>query len=158
MFRKMRRFKQQLSPEETAAVLKAAKRGVLSVLGDEGYPYGMPMDFYYDEAEQKIYYHGAVEGHKQDALQACDKASFCVWDEGRPDEDGWSWHFRSVIVFGRVRQLTPEEDLHRIAGLLGAKSSPDPDFAEIELRKSGSRVRFLVLEIEHMTGKAVHEN
>ena len=37
MFRKMRRFKQQLPAEECVAILKREKRGVLSVLGDDGY-------------------------------------------------------------------------------------------------------------------------
>ena len=35
-FREMRRAKQALSPEETLAVLKSAKRGVLSMIGDFG--------------------------------------------------------------------------------------------------------------------------
>lgn len=37
MFRKMRRFKQQLPAEECVAILKREKRWVLSVLGDDGY-------------------------------------------------------------------------------------------------------------------------
>lgn len=37
MFCKMRRFKQQLSTEECVAIMKREKRGVLSVLGDDGY-------------------------------------------------------------------------------------------------------------------------
>lgn len=36
MFRKMRRFKQQLPAEEGMAILKREKRGVLSVPGDDG--------------------------------------------------------------------------------------------------------------------------
>ena len=36
MFRKMRRFKQQLPEEQCVEILKAEPRGVLAVLGDGG--------------------------------------------------------------------------------------------------------------------------
>ena len=59
MFRDMRRFKQQISEEECIDILKKEPRGVLSILGDAGYPYGMPLDHWYSEAEGKIYFHCA---------------------------------------------------------------------------------------------------
>ena len=74
MFREMRRIKQQIPNEECIEILKTEPRGVLSVLGDDGYPYGIPMDHWYSEADGKLYFHGAKEGHKLDAIKACDKA------------------------------------------------------------------------------------
>ena len=82
MFRPMRRIKQQVSEEECIKILKEEPRGVLSVLGDDGYPYGVPIDHYYDEETGKIFFHGAKEGHKIDALRRCDKASLCVMNKG----------------------------------------------------------------------------
>ena len=70
MFRDMIRAKQQLSREECAAILRTAKRGVLSVLGDEGYPYGMPLNHYYNEVDGKLYFHSGKQGHKLQAQQA----------------------------------------------------------------------------------------
>lgn len=69
MFRKMRRFKQQISNEECVEILKNEKRGVLSVIGDNGYPYGIPLNHYYDEKTNSIFFHGAKEGHKIDAIK-----------------------------------------------------------------------------------------
>ena len=43
MFRKMRRFAQQISDEKCIEVLKTQPRGVLSVIGDDGYPYGIKL-------------------------------------------------------------------------------------------------------------------
>lgn len=83
MFRTMRRFKQELTREECLAVLRSQPRGVLSLLGENGYPYGLPIDYWYNETDGKLYFHGAKEGHKIDAIRACDKASFCVHDEGQ---------------------------------------------------------------------------
>ncbi len=80
MFRKMRRFKQQITEEECMQILEKEPRGILSVLGDDDYPYGVPLDFWYDREENKIYFHGAKSGHKLDAIQKHDKVSFCVMD------------------------------------------------------------------------------
>ena len=82
MFRKMRRFNQQISDSECLDILKNTKRGVLSLIGDDGYPYGLPIDHWYCEKDGKIYFHGAKEGHKIDSIIRCDKASYCVYDEG----------------------------------------------------------------------------
>lgn len=82
MFRKMRRFKQQITKEECREVLKNAKRGVLSLLGEDGYPYGLPINHWYCEGDGKLYFHGAKEGYKIEAIRKCDKASFCAYDEG----------------------------------------------------------------------------
>jgi uncharacterized protein len=68
MFRKMRRSKQELTKEECIEILKKEPRGVLSVQGEEGYPYGMPMTHWYNEKDGKIYFHGAKSGHKIDAI------------------------------------------------------------------------------------------
>ena len=72
MFRPMRRFKQQISDAQCIEILKNEKRGVLSLLGDDGYPYGLPMSHYYVEEDNKIYFHGAKEGHKIDAIKNYD--------------------------------------------------------------------------------------
>ena len=80
MFRPMRRFKQQLTQEECVEILNTEVRGVLSVLGDDDYPYGIPIDFYYNQQENKIYFHGAKEGHKIDSIKKHNKVSFCVYD------------------------------------------------------------------------------
>ena len=45
-FRPMRRFRQALSEEECKSLLKTEKRGTLAVIGDGGYPYALPINFY----------------------------------------------------------------------------------------------------------------
>ena len=111
MFRKMRRFKQQLEQKECIEVLKSQPRGVLSILGEDGYPYGIPIDYWYCEEENRIYFHGAKEGHKIDAIKECDKASFCVYDEGYREEGEWALNIKSVIIFGRIVWLKNRKNL-----------------------------------------------
>ena len=78
MFRDIVKKKQKLGHQECIEILKNEKRGVLSVVGDNGYPYGMPLNHFYDERDGKIYFHSGKTGHKIDALKNCDKVSFCV--------------------------------------------------------------------------------
>ena len=79
MFRTMRRSPQALSHEEMIDLLKTETRGVMSVQGDDGYPYGYPINHYYDEETNKIYIHGATFGHRVSAVKKDPKVSYCVF-------------------------------------------------------------------------------
>ena len=158
MFREMRRFKQQSSDAECIEVVKNTQRGVLSLIGDDGYPYGLPMDHWYCEEDGKIYFHGAKEGHKIDAIKACDKAGYCVYDEGYRKEGDWALNIKSVIVFGRISLVQDEEKAREICAALTRKFTDDAEYLEKELKNAFPRVQCLELTPEHMTGKLVNES
>ena len=154
-FRKMRRFAQQTAAAECVAILETEKRGVLAVLGDGGYPYTVPLNFVYEDG--KLYFHTAREGHKLDAVRACDKASFCVVPAGTQEPSDWWYHVTSVVAFGRVRVLTDRGETEEKLRLLGQKYFPEGYDLEGDLRKDGPRADIIEFTIEHMTGKHVHE-
>jgi nitroimidazol reductase NimA-like FMN-containing flavoprotein (pyridoxamine 5'-phosphate oxidase superfamily) len=155
MFRPMRRIKQQLSQEECEQVLTSERRGVLSVHGEDGYPYGVPMDYLYEQG--KIYFHGAKVGHKIDAIKADNRVSFTVFDQGVPVEGKVGPNVRSVIVFGRISLLETTPETLEIARRLGEKYDPS-GYVEDELRRTAERIQLLELAIDHMTGKRVNES
>ena len=157
MFREMRRFKQQISSEECIEILKNEPRGILSVLGDEGYPYGVPLDHWYSESDGKLYFHCAKEGHKLDAISKCHKVSYCVMDKGYRKEDEWALNIRSVIVFGRIHEVTDDEKKKEICTCLCRKFTDDEAYLEKEMKNAFPRVCCLELDIEHITGKLVNE-
>jgi nitroimidazol reductase NimA-like FMN-containing flavoprotein (pyridoxamine 5'-phosphate oxidase superfamily) len=159
VFRKMRRFKQQLSDEQCVEVLKGEHRGVLSVLGDDGYPYGVPLDHWYCEEDGHLYFHGAREGHKVDAIRSCDKASYCVFEQGVPNEKKRGLDVRSVVVFGRVRLVDDPVTTERVCRALCEELFPgDGEYADTEFAHSGKVVQCFELVVEHMTGKLVNES
>ncbi len=158
MFREMRRFKQKVSEEECIEILKNTKRGVLSVIGDDGYPYGVPINHYYCEDDGKIYFHGAKAGHKIDAIKACDKASFCVYNDGYRKEGEWALNITSVIIFGRIHLVEDESTALRICSELTKKFTDDEEYLEQEIKNSFRNVQCLELIPEHMTGKLVNES
>ncbi len=156
MFRPMRRHKQALTPEQCVRVLEGEPRGVLSVHGEDGYPYGFPMDHLY--LDGKLYFHCARQGHKLDALRADDRAGYCVMDQGFRREGEWALNIQSVIVFGRVRKVEDPARREHIARELGLKYYPSAQEVEKELAQALDRAELLELSIEHMTGKLVNES
>ena len=158
MFREMIREKRQLPEAECVEILKKQLRGVLSVLGDEDYPYGMPMNHYYCEEDGKLYFHGGQTGHKIDAMKRHDKASFCVYDEGFREDGDWALNIRSVIVFGRIEFITDQETVYRISEKLSRKFTNDDAYIRREIERSGPRTLLFALVPEYMTGKLVKES
>ncbi len=157
-FREMLRKKQQLSDEECIEILKSEPRGVLSVIGDDDYPYGMPLNHFYSEADGKIYFHSGKKGHKVDAIKRHDKASFCVYDRGFTREGEWALNIRSVIVFGRIEIIEDREKVYEIARQLCYKFTDDTEYIEHEIKNSGPGTLMFALVPEHMTGKLVNES
>ena len=54
MFREIRKKKNQITIDSAKALLRSARRGVLAVNGDEGYPYAIPINYLYDEENNKF--------------------------------------------------------------------------------------------------------
>ncbi|WP_432641864.1 pyridoxamine 5'-phosphate oxidase family protein [Acidaminococcus sp.] len=157
MFRPMRRFKQAFSEEECRKVLQEEKRGTLALAGDDGYPYAVPLNYYYDPETGHLYFHGAGEGHKIDALKRCEKACFNVHDTGVKLDGDWAYTVRSVTIFGRLRILEDKEKALQLLRKIGLKYYPTVESVDEVMARSASRVTMLELVPEHMTGKRVHE-
>lgn len=158
MFRPMRRIKQQIPQEKCIEVLTNEPRGVLSLMGDDGYPYGIPVNQYYDNESGSIYFHGSKEGHKIDAIKRCDKASLCVYDKGYRRDGEWSLNINSVIVFGRISVVEDAEVIERVCRNLAHKFTSDEEYIDHEIATSTKNVRILELKPEHITGKLVNES
>ena len=158
MFRPLTRIKQQLSDEECIEILKNEKRGVLSVLGDNEYPYGMPMNHFYNEEDGCLYFHSGKKGHKVDAFTKHNKASFCVYDQGYIKEGEWSLNIKSVIVFGKIEIIDDEEKMYDIVRKLSYKFTNDDTYIDYEINKSGKATLMFVLKPEYITGKIINES
>lgn len=148
----MRRSRQQLSQEEAVAILEGATSGVLSLLGDGGYPYGVPISYVYHDGH--IYMHTALKGHKVDAIRACGKASFTVVAADNVHPEEYTTYFRSVICFGKVSVIDDPAAKMAATQMLGRRYSPhDEEGLAREIMKSGRAMLMLDFAIEHMTGK-----
>ena len=129
MFRPVRKKANEISVKEAKKLLHEARRGVLAVSGDDGYPYAVPINYLYDEDAQEIIFHGSKVGHKVDALKRSDKVCF-------------------TVVSGESDALCKK---------FAMKYYPTEKMVDDEVATSGKAVRMFRLQIEHISGKKVQE-
>lgn len=158
MFRELTRKKQKLSMEECIHILKSEKRGVLSVNGDNGFPYGMPMNHWYNEEDGKIYFHCGKLGHRLDALKKDSKASFCIYDNGYRNPGEWALNIKSVIVFGDMEIVDDIDRIIDITTKLSYKFVNDSEYIKKEIGSYARGTLLLVLTPAHVCGKYVRES
>lgn len=156
MFREMRRKKQLLSEAETIEILKSCSSGVLGVVGDDGYPYTVPVSYTYNDG--RLFIHSAKTGHKIDSIMKNDKVTFSVINKDDVIQETFTTHFSSVSIFGRARILTDDNERRHALESLVEKYSPNfIKEGQKEMEKDWDRVSLIEVKIEHMTGKAAIE-
>ncbi|MFZ5642963.1 MAG: pyridoxamine 5'-phosphate oxidase family protein [Bacillota bacterium] len=157
MFRKMRRKNQLLSQEETIEILQTCSTGVLGVIGDDNYPYTVPLNYVFKD--DKLFFHCAKEGHKIDSIKKNDKVTFCVIEKDEVVPKAFATKFRSVVVFGKARILTDDSERRYALDSLIEKYSPDyPEEGKREIENDWNAVCVVEVKIEHMTGKSAKKS
>lgn len=157
MFRKIRKVKNELSPDATKEVLKKAPRGVLALHGDDGYPYGLPLNYIYDEENQALYFHGTKTGYKIDCIDKDPKACFTAILEEGISEDGWSKNVSSVIAYGLVEEIEDLDFARNAMIKLAGKYYPNKELIDENMKASFKNTKMLAFHITYMTGKKVNE-
>ena len=155
MFREMRRSGQQMSKEKTEAILEKCSSGVLCLSGDGGYPYGVPLNYVF--ADGKIYFHCAVIGHKTDAIEKNNKASFTVLETDVIAPPMCSSFYRSVIAFGTVSFIQDEAAQKEALVMMIDKYSNDKTGSLAEVDLMLPRTSVFVFDVEFVTGKESSE-
>ena len=158
--RKMRRFRQLLSEEDCIEILERGTHGVMSIMADDDYPYGVPINYYYDKDKERIYFHGANKGMRWDYMKENPKVSFCVVDLDQNDPENYSTNFRSVICFGRARIVEDEEEYYQALVDVTTKFVKGVHTAEeivkqIDIERAQCGVT--AIDVEFMTGKEAIE-
>lgn len=146
MFREIQRQERSLNEMEIAAVIQRGSYGVLSLYGDHGYPYGVPL--HYVVIEDSIYFHCSLNGgHMVDAIKNHSKASFTVIET----EDGVK--ATSVIIFGNViealdkRQVVLEKLVEKFV------SNHDWEKAKLAIPFTSNKTFAFQMKCDHMSGK-----
>lgn len=157
MFRPMRRANRAIPDEAAKQLLLNSRRGVLAVNGDDGYPFAIPVNYFYAMEQGKIYFHGAKSGQKVDALKKCDKVCFTVYGNEHFEPDDWAPYVQSTVVFGRCHLIEDAAATETWVRELAMKYYPGKDEVEAEIAKALKGVQLYEITIEHLTGKQVQE-
>jgi nitroimidazol reductase NimA-like FMN-containing flavoprotein (pyridoxamine 5'-phosphate oxidase superfamily) len=151
-FREMRRSGKEVFGKDIEGILERGEYGVISVIGDNGYPYGVPVNYVY--LDKSIYFHCAGEGHKLDAIESDSRVSFTVVSETEIVQKKFTSKYRSVIVFGKADIISGDEKTSALKGLI-YKYSPDFIDAGIDyVGKESGETTVVKISIEHMKGKS----
>nr|PZN05076.1 MAG: MFS transporter [Bacillota bacterium] len=152
MFKELRRKDRSMDREQAIKLLESAPYGVLSTAGENGYAYGVPLNYIYHRGN--IYFHCAAEGHKLDNIAYNDKVSFCVVGHTEPLPDKLSYRYKSVIVFGKAAEVHGEEKEDALIALVKKYSGEFEEKGLECIRENGINTKVIKINIEHITGKA----
>ena len=157
MFREVRRNKKQiLSENDCLDIIGKATNGVMCLLGDDDYPYGVPLSYAFEDGV--FYFHGMPVGHKMDAIRKHDKASFTIVETDKIVPEEYTTYYRSVIVFGRAYEITdPAEKMQVLMRLVKKYSSAHMEGGKVEAKNKLDAVCIFALKAEHISGKEAIE-
>lgn len=149
MFRPLRRSDKSMNQATTIDLLQRGNEGVLATLGEDGYPYAIPMNYVY--YNNKIYIHCAKAGHKVDNINYHNKVSFTVYLDVNVIGEELTTHYRSVVVFGLAKVLPATEDV--LMELVKKYSKLEESKAKDMIQKDIHLTNTIEIEIEHVSGK-----
>lgn len=146
----MRRKDRRLSTEAAEEILKSGEYGILSTVGTDGVPYGVPLSYAY--ADNIIYFHCAKDvGLKVANMKHENKVCFTVVGSTEVLPEQFSTKYESAIALGTVHEASDK----RIGlTLLQEKYSPDYTESGKELIAAYfEQVAVYEIVIDELTGK-----
>ena len=156
MFRDIRRKNRELTGDRIIELLKESEYGVLSLgTSENGYAYGIPMSYVYDENNNSLYFHCAPEGQKLDIIAENNRVYFCVVGKTMPIADKFTTLYESVIAFGDAEIIENDEEKRKALRLLVKKySAGHEEIGEKYMNGSWDRTATFKIIIKHLTAKA----
>ena len=154
MFREIRRKDRLVSAETGIELLNKGICGVLSVIGDDDYPYGVPVNYLY--RDNCIYIHCFMDGHKVDAVKKHPKVCFTVTADEEVMKDQISTNYTSVIAFGKATLLPPPENDERqsvFAAIMQKYIPGETERTSDYTKNNQEKTNLIKISIEHMTCK-----
>ena len=148
----VRRRDREIGTHEAIELLLNCEYGVLSTVGQDSQPYGVPLNYVYEG--NRIYFHSALTGHKLENIQNNPKVSFCVVGKTRVLPEKFSTEYESAVAFGGASEIQGSER-NKALTLLLEKYAPDlieEGKQYIEQKEHATRV--IKIDIEHISGKA----
>ena len=155
MFRKIRLKERVIDDNKTIDIIVQGSYGVLSTIGKDGYPYGVPVNYTY--FNNCICFHCAMEGHKLDNIDFNNKVSFCVVTKSQVLSNEFDTDYESAIVFGNA--VVVSDDTEKKDILLSVLNKYSADYLKAGnnyMKKYWDETKVVKIKIEHISGKA-HE-
>lgn len=150
-------MKNAISLELSKKLLRNERRGILSINGNNGYPYSIPINYLYSEVDNRIYFHGSKIGQKIDLLKKDNKICFTVYGNETIKDEAWAPYVSSVMVFGKCNFVDDKDRSIELLEKFASKYYPDKESIKKEVDVFGKVTQMFEIEIEQITGKEIQE-
>ncbi len=150
--RELRRKDRKMPPKEAEELLVRGEYGVLSTVGEDGTPYGVPLSYVYREGA--IYFHCALEGHKLENLRRDPRVSFCVVGRIQLLPEKFSTEYESVVAFGTASEIDGEERQRALVWLLEKYSASFLPEGKRYIEQLDRATKVVKIAVHHLAGKA----
>ncbi len=150
----IRRQDRLLYEQRALELLKTSEYGFLSLADKEANPYGIPVNFVFEE-QNSIYIHCAPEGKKLDVIRENNKVSFCVVGKVNLQPSKFSTEYESVVLKGEAHINLPEQERKEALIMFVDKLSPQyKDMGIKYIEKSFHRTEIIRLDFTEYSGKS----
>ena len=149
--REMRRKDKEIGADKAIKLLTDCDYGVLSTVGNDGQPYGVPLNYAYKD--NCIYFHCALAGHKIDNIESNPKVSFCAVGDTKILPSEFSTEYVSAVAFGVASEVQGSERYNAIVLLLEKFSPEFIEEGKKYIEKLDKVTKVIKIEIEHISGK-----
>lgn len=142
----------EIGTHEALELLSKCEYGVISTVGKDGQPYGVPVSYAY--RDNCIYFHCALDGHKIDNIANNPKVSFCVVGDTKVLPEEFATEYESAVVFGTASELHGVERHNALVWLLGKYPPAFIEEGQIYIDQKDKATKVMKIVIDHISGKA----
>lgn len=147
----IRKIEYAAAENDAKEIIRKGEYGVLSTVSADGYPYGVPLSYWYKD--DIIYFHCAKEGHKLENIEADNRVSFCVVGKNEPLDGDFTANYESAVVFGKAYEVTGSEKEEAMLEMVKRFS---PDFMEqgkAAIKRADPKLSVYKIVVDLITGK-----
>jgi uncharacterized protein len=148
----IRRKDREIQRHEAEELLLNSEYGILSTVGTDGQPYGVPLSYTYKN--NCIYFHCAIDGHKIENIENNHRVSFCVVGETKVLPEEFATEYESAVAFGVASEIQGVERQNALLWFLKKYSPAHIDKGEKYIDQKDKVTKVIKIEIDHISGKA----
>lgn len=150
-----KKLERWLEPDECMQLLDSTDTFVLTLNGEDGWPYSVPLNFV--RVDDCLYYHGGRKGGTVECMKRDDRCTVTVFSEGGYEDYGGNscdttTLFGSVVVRGRMSPVEDDEQKRIVLEALVAKLTPGKSSCPMNM-DTVSRTGVYRITMDEVTGK-----
>lgn len=144
----------RMNNERAIEILKKSKYGILSTSSKDNIPYGVAINYYYDEKENSIFFHTKRVGNKIENIRNNPDVSLFILDNEQVIPDRYITHYESIIVSGKASIILDEKEMRKKLISLCDRLAPKAiERREEVINKYIRAVCIVQINIDKITGK-----